>query len=130
MSFALARRLATAPMASVRALSTATPSTLTLPDARILSWYTSGRPDGAPVLFIHGTPDSGLAITPQADHEIASRLGVRWLGPDRPGFGLSSPHPGRTPLDWADDVRHLLDHLGIDRVRLLSMSGGTPSLLA
>ncbi|WP_324278319.1 alpha/beta hydrolase [Blastococcus brunescens] len=57
-------------------------------------------------------------------------MGVRLVVPDRPGFGLSDPHPGRRVMDWPDDVRALMEHLDVDRFAVLSLSGGAAYALA
>lgn len=103
--------------------------TLRLRDGRTMAWTEQGDPDGAPVLACHGSPSSRLErhVEDPADY---ARWGVRLLVPDRPGFGRSDPHPGRRVLDWTDDVRQLLDHLGIDRFAALSLSGGAAYALA
>jgi pimeloyl-ACP methyl ester carboxylesterase len=49
---------------------------------------------------------------------------------DRPGFGRSTRAPGAGLCDVADDLVQLLDHLGVDRVRLIGASGGGPHALA
>ena len=67
---------------------------LTLPDGRTLAADDVGAPDGRPVVYVHGTPDSRLARHP--DDGLARRLGVRLVAVDRPGFGHSSPHPEGT----------------------------------
>ncbi len=81
-----------------------------------------GDPTGRPVLLFPGVPGSRLQGHP--DRAIAGTLGVRLIGIDRPGYGLSDDQPGRTLLDWPDDVVALADHLGLDRFALLSISGG------
>ena len=43
---------------------------------------------------------------------------------DRPGHGLSDFQPGRTLLDWPQDVDALSDHLGIDRFAVSGWSAG------
>ena len=102
--------------------------TLELPDGRTLGWATYGDPHGTPVVAIHGSPDSRI-IWKLAD-QAAHRNGVRLIAPDRPGFGLSTPSPGRTILDWVDDLDALADHLGIDSYRVMAISGGSPYALA
>ncbi len=56
----------------------------------------------------------------------AEALGVRILSPDRPGISESSFEPGRTLLGWPPLVRALMDHLGIERLSVLAISGGAP----
>jgi pimeloyl-ACP methyl ester carboxylesterase len=53
-------------------------------------------------------------------------LGVRHIQLDRPGFGLSDFQPGRTVLDWPDDVAHVADLLGIERFAVIGVSGRGP----
>ncbi len=57
-------------------------------------------------------------------------MGVRFIVPDRPGFGRSDPQPGRRVADWPADVAELLDHLGVDDLSVLSLSGGAAYALA
>jgi len=56
----------------------------------------------------------------------AKQLGLRLIVPDRPGYGLSDPMPGRRLHHWSSDVTHLLDHLGIEKASILAISGGGP----
>ena len=51
---------------------------------------------------------------------------VRFIGIDRPGFGLSDFKPKRALADWPKDVIELADSLGIDQFSILSVSGGGP----
>jgi hypothetical protein len=50
---------------------------------RVVMLDDVGRPDGVPVLYLHGTPDSRLARP--ADDGLAAHTGVRVLALDRPG---------------------------------------------
>jgi pimeloyl-ACP methyl ester carboxylesterase len=50
--------------------------------------------------------------------------------PLRPGYGQSSPRPGRRILDFAEDVDQALQHLGIADVICMGASGGGPNALA
>lgn len=56
----------------------------------------------------------------------ASRRGIRLIAPDRPGYGLSDPQPGRSFADGAADVAALMDHLKIAAAPILAISGGCP----
>jgi len=60
----------------------------------------------------------------------AAERGLRLIGYDRPGYGESSPQPGRTVADCADDVRTICAELGIDRLATWGISGGGPHVLA
>lgn len=46
-------------------------------------------------------------------------LGARIIAVDRPGYGLSSPHPGRTILDHAKDVEYLAGFLELETYGVL-----------
>src|SRR3954452_23304201 len=100
-----------------------------LGDGRRLAYAEWGDPDGWPVLGCHGSPSSRLERHVE-DDEAYRHWGVRFIVPDRPGFGRSDPHRGRRIIDWPADVRHLLDHLGIERFAVLSLSGGAAYALA
>lgn len=100
--------------------------TIRLPDGRRLGYAEYGDPEGKPVLHFHGTPDSRLEGTLADVSEAATRLGVRLILPDRPGIGLSDFKPGRTVLDWPDDVLALADALGLERYAIMGLSGGGP----
>ena len=39
--------------------------------------------------------------------------GIRWVSYDRPGYGGSTPHPGRDVASAAADVASVADALGI-----------------
>jgi len=82
---------------------------------RALVWFT-GTPGGA-------VPDDRFA-NQCADQEL------RLVMPLRPGYGQSSPRPGRRIIDFADDVDAVLQSLGIADVICLGGSGGGPNALA
>jgi pimeloyl-ACP methyl ester carboxylesterase len=93
---------------------------------RRLSFDDVGDPDGVPVLYLHGTPDSRLSRHP--DDGLATAAGVRLLALDRPGYGGSDPLPAGTGDGWpavaAADTHAVLDALGIGRCGVLAWSGG------
>jgi pimeloyl-ACP methyl ester carboxylesterase len=83
---------------------------------RDLSYDDVGDPEGTPVVFLHGTPDSRLSRHP--DDGLAASAGVRLLAVDRPGYGGTSPGP------FGDRVAALLEKLGIERAAVVAWSGG------
>jgi pimeloyl-ACP methyl ester carboxylesterase len=99
-----------------------------LPDGRVLGWAECGDPDGLPIIGCHG----GLScrLDSRSADEPARAEGVRLIAPDRPGLGLSDPQPGRTLLDWANDVERLADHLEIERFGVYGWSAGGAYALA
>jgi pimeloyl-ACP methyl ester carboxylesterase len=103
-------------------------STIHLPDGRTIGYDDVGDPEGVPVLFVHGSPDSRRARHP--DDGLAARTGVRLIALDRPGFGLSSLHPTGTLGSFGDDAIALADHLGIGELRVFGWSAGAPHALA
>jgi pimeloyl-ACP methyl ester carboxylesterase len=103
---------------------------LTLADGRTLHVYDrvpSGPPggasgDGLAVFWHHGTPN--LGAPPRPLFAAADRLGIRWVSHDRPGYGGSTPRPGRDVADTAADVAAVADALGIERFAVMGHSGG------
>ena len=102
--------------------------TFTLSDGRTLGFRFLGDADGCPLFFFHGTPGSRFVLT--QDDLLAKTPGLRLILPDRPGYGLSDPQPGRTLLDWPDDVAELADRLGLESFAVAGGSGGGPHALA
>jgi pimeloyl-ACP methyl ester carboxylesterase len=94
----------------------------------VLQVLERGAPDGKPVLLHNGTPNSRLMYEPQV--RLAERQGIRLISYDRPGYGGSTPHPGRTVADCAQDVRAIAAGLGIERLAVSGISGGGPHALA
>jgi pimeloyl-ACP methyl ester carboxylesterase len=94
---------------------------LRLNDGRMLHVYDTGTGD-LPVFWHHGTPN--LGAPPEPLFPAAERLGIRWVSFDRPGYGGSTPAPGRTMASVAGDVAAVADSLGIDRFAVVGHSGG------
>lgn len=95
---------------------------------RTLAVQEYGDPGGPPVLVHMGTPNSRHLYGPiVAD---ATARGMRLIGYDRPGYGGSTPHPGRTVGDCAADVRAICAELSIGRLAMWGISGGGPHVLA
>ncbi len=101
---------------------------ISLPDGRTLAVAEWGDPDGTPFISIHGTPGGRIGWWP--DLSIYRRYGLRRITYDRPGYGDSTRHPGRSVVDAVADVEHLCEALGIDRFVVSGGSGGGPHSLA
>jgi pimeloyl-ACP methyl ester carboxylesterase len=104
---------------------------LVLGDGRTLHAYDAVA-DGAPgrlaVVWHHGTPNVGAP--PEPLFPAAARRGIRWVSYDRPGYGGSTPHPGRDVASAAADVASVADALGIERFAVMGHSGGAAHALA
>jgi pimeloyl-ACP methyl ester carboxylesterase len=98
-----------------------------LNDGRRLHVHDTGG-DGPVVYWHHGTPNIGAP--PEPLFPAADRLGIRWVSHDRPGYGGSTPDPGRNMASVATDVRAVADSLGLDRFAVLGHSSGGPHALA
>ncbi len=101
---------------------------ITVPDGRRLHWYEFGDQDGSPVIYTAGTPVSGLGGA--SYDQTARAAGLRWISPDKPGYGGSDYQRARSLISWADDLAALAGHLGLDRIALAGESGGGPFTLA
>jgi pimeloyl-ACP methyl ester carboxylesterase len=89
--------------------------------------YDTGAGD-LPVFYLHGTPNTGEPPAPLSGD--ASRLGIRWIGYDRPGYRDNPRVPGRDVASAVADVRRIADDLGLDRFAVFGHSGGGPPALA
>jgi non-heme chloroperoxidase len=85
-----------------------------------------GKPDGAPILFIHGWSQNHLCWAKQYESALADEF--RLVAYDLRGHGMSD-----APLEpehytdgklWADDVAAIIDHLGLDQPVLVGWSYG------
>lgn len=82
---------------------------------------------GQPVLVIHGSGggfDQGALLAGAVLGE-----GTRWIAPSRFGYLRSTFQQGATFDDQAHAYAFLLDHLGIDRAAVVTLSHGGPSAL-
>lgn len=94
-----------------------TSSTLTLPDGRQLGYAEYGSATGRPILAMHGTPGSRKEWA--FWDEIGKKYDARFIGIDRPGFGLSSPQESRMVVDIAKDVQRLTEHLNLEEYAVI-----------
>ena len=80
---------------------------VTTPSGRALRVHTAGDPAHPTVFVLHGSPSSGMLYPPNV--EDAAAHGLRLVSYDRPGYGGSTPHPGRRVADAAADVGTIAD---------------------
>ena len=102
--------------------------TIGLEDGRQVEILAAGPPEGLPLVWHDGTPGGLVAYPPMI--EAASVRGLRTILHSRPGYGGSTPRPGRTVADVAGDVAAVLDALGAETFLTAGMSGGGPHALA
>ena len=85
-----------------------------------------GKPDGPPILFIHGWSQNHLCWAKQYESALADEF--RLVAYDLRGHGMSE-----APLEpehytdgklWADDVAAIIDQLRLDRPVLVGWSYG------
>lgn len=96
-------------------------------DGRDLDLLDTGG-EGFPVVYHSGTPGGLVPFAPTV--EAAQAVGLRWISYSRPGYGASSPRPGRTVADAAADTATVLDALGLGEFVTYGWSGGGPHALA
>jgi pimeloyl-ACP methyl ester carboxylesterase len=108
-----------------------TETDLELRDGRTLHYYDTSAgdvEDRLAVFWHHGTPNIGAP--PEPLFEAAAQRGMRWVSYDRPGYGGSTPHPGRNVASAAADVASVADAIGLERFAVMGHSGGSMHALA
>jgi hypothetical protein len=103
------------------------PRRVTLPAAAPFPTLSShlprlNPPHPAPPPPHHPNSNRLMSLTFDAD---ARRLGLRVLAPERPGYGRSTPQPGRGVGGFVRDLSHLLAALGVERFAVLGSSAGS-----
>ena len=101
------------------------------PDAlHRIYWEESGKPDGVPVVFIHGGPGSGTSPQQRRFFDPAH---YRIILFDQRGSGRSTPYAelqDNTTLHLIADIERLRASLGIDRWLVFGGSWGSTLALA
>jgi pimeloyl-ACP methyl ester carboxylesterase len=97
-------------------------------DGRVLEALVAGPDDALPLVFHTGTPSGLVPNAPLA--EAAAARGLRTVLYARPGYGGSTPQPGRLVADAAADVEKILERVGADEFVTAGWSGGGPHALA
>jgi pimeloyl-ACP methyl ester carboxylesterase len=108
-----------------------TETDLDLSEGRRLHVYDTGADDagaGLAVFWHHGTPNIGEPPEPLVP--AAAERGIRWVSYDRPGYGGSTPDPGRNLASAAADVSGIADALNLVQFAVMGHSGGAPHALA
>ena len=88
-----------------------------------------GDPGGVPVLFVHGNVSSGRVWS---DQLAALPAGLRGIAPDLRGYGGTERRTvdaTRGMRDWSDDLRALVEALGLGPVHLVGHSMGAGVVL-
>jgi pimeloyl-ACP methyl ester carboxylesterase len=99
---------------------------LVLPDGRTLRVHDTGGPARLTVLWHHGTPNTGTPPAPL----VRAAEDVRWVAYDRPGYGTSTPVPGRDIANAAECATAVADALGVGEFAVMGHSGGGAHALA
>jgi pimeloyl-ACP methyl ester carboxylesterase len=107
-----------------------TETDLALDDGRTLHVYDTGpASEGAlTVLWHHGTPNLGAPPAPLFPD--SARLNIRWVSYDRPGYGPSTPLPGRDIASAAEHAAAVADELDLGQFAVMGHSGGGTHALA
>jgi pimeloyl-ACP methyl ester carboxylesterase len=99
-------------------------------DGRVLGVAEWGPPRAEQtVIWFHGTPGARRQV-PEGARRIAHERGVRIVGIERPGVGLSTPHQYHRLLEFTEDLGIALENIGVDRFSVVGLSGGAPYALA
>ena len=85
-----------------------------------------GKPDGPPILFIHGWSQNHLCWVKQYESALADEF--RLVACDLRGHGMSEaplePEHYTDDRLWADDLAAIIDRLGLERAVLVGWSYG------
>ena len=99
---------------------------VTLSDGRRLAYEIRGNSGSKhTAIYIHGTPSCRLELLGLSQGVLDS-VGPRLIGVDKPGYGQSDPHYGRSLKSFVTDLEQLADHLRLQRFLLIGVSGGGP----
>ncbi len=80
------------------------------------------------MLRVPGVPGSRYGL--RADRSVWAERNLRMITTERPGFGASTPLPGRGFAEHADDLAAILDRLEIESLHVLGASGAAPHELS
>jgi proline iminopeptidase len=103
---------------------------LAVGDNHTLYWEESGKPDGKPVVFLHGGPGGG---TEPSNRSFFDPTRYRIILFDQRGSGKSLPFSSlenNTTWHLVEDIERLRSHLNIDRWVVFGGSWGTTLALS
>lgn len=105
---------------------------LTLRDGRKLESFILEPEDGKPVLLFDALSGSSIDLLgwPKQYLEHLDAYGVRLVMPCRPGIYRSDFKKLKSLRDFAPDLEELMDHIGFEKVSLMSFSFGSGVALA
>jgi pimeloyl-ACP methyl ester carboxylesterase len=104
-------------------MSIKTENQIKLSEGYVVGYAECGDLTGKPVIHLHGCPSSRLEVDNPDLVEIAERLHIRLIFPDRPGIGLSDWKP-YTIISYPDILAQFADKLSLDRFPLMGLSSG------
>lgn len=100
---------------------------IVLEDKRKLGFAEYGNSEEYPIIYCHGSQSSRLEM--HYDIYFAIENDLRIITIDRPGHGLSDFNPNGSILQFARDVKQLIDYLEINKFSVIGMSAGAPFAL-
>ncbi len=95
-----------------------------------LYWEQCGRPNGTPIVFLHGGPGAGASVTHRRFFDPSF---FRIIIFDQRGAGRSTPLgeiEANTTAHLVDDMERLREELGVDRWHVFGGSWGSTLALA
>jgi pimeloyl-ACP methyl ester carboxylesterase len=87
-----------------------------------ISVYIDGPQKGEPIVLVHGHGADHRMWEPQL-RRYAER-GYRVIAPDMRGHGSSSKVEEIEIGDWAEDIRFILDRIGVEKAHVIGVSMG------
>lgn len=101
-------------------------------DGHVLYYEEVGKPDGTPIVYLHGGPGSGCTTGVRRSFDVDRHRAVLF---DQRAAGRSTPHAASDPNDvhWASidmdhhvaDIERLREHLGIEQWIVFGVSWGS-----
>ena len=91
-----------------------------LPGTQLWYWDTGGS--GAPIVLLHPATGSGLIWGYQ--QPVFAKAGYRVIAYSRRGYINSAPFDRNNPGVGSEDLRALVDHLGLGRFHLVASAAG------